>query len=107
MFLSRGSGPDDRLFRAGNPSTDLYVIREGQIKLTRSDVNGHERLIGLASPGYLLGFDTIGNPTYSYNAKTFIPSVFCRIKHGDIMRVLAKNSKVSLNVLLAINERLA
>ncbi len=101
------TGPGDMLFRAGDPSIYLYVIHEGQIKLTRSDVSGHERLIGLVGPGYLLGFDTIGNPMYSYSAKTLTPSVFCRIKHSDIMKVLAKNSKVSLNVLLAINEQLA
>ncbi len=101
------TGPGETLFRAGDPSTYLYVIREGQIKLTRSDVNGHEHLIGLVGPGYLLGFDAIGNPMYGYSAKTLTPSVFCRIKHGDIMKVLAKNSKVSLNVLLAITEQLA
>jgi CRP/FNR family transcriptional regulator len=101
------TGPGDTLFRAGDPSTYLYVIREGQIKLTRSDVIGHDRLIGLVGPGYLLGFDAIGSPMYSYSAKSLTPSVFCRIKHGDIMKVLAKNSKVSLNVLLAITEQLS
>jgi CRP/FNR family transcriptional regulator len=101
------TGPGDTLFRVGDPSTYLYVIREGQIKLTRTDVNGHECLVGLVGPGYLLGFDTIGNPLYNYSAKTLTPSVFCRIKHGHIMKVLAKNSKVSLNVLLAVNEQLS
>lgn len=101
------TGPGETLFRAGDPSTYLYVIREGQIKLTRSDVNGHEHLIGLVGPGYLIGFDAIGSPMYSYSAKTLTPSLFCRIKHGDMMKVLAKNSKVSLNVLLAITEQLA
>jgi len=107
-LLSRcNTGPGETLFRAGDPSTFLYVIREGQIKLTRSDVNGHEHLIGLVGPGYLIGFDAIGNPMYSYSAKTLTASLFCRIKHGDMMKVLAKNSKVSLNVLLAVNEQLS
>lgn len=101
------TGPGDTLFRAGDPSTYLYIVREGQIKLTRSDVDGRERLIGLVGPGYLLGFDTIGNPMYGCSAMTLTPSVFCRIKHNDIVKVLVKNSKVSLNVLLAITEQLA
>ena len=101
------TGAGDTLFRAGDTSTYLYIVREGQIKLTRSDVDGHEHLIGLVGPGYLLGFDTIGNPMYGYSAMSLTPSVFCRIKHNDIMKVLAKNSRVSLNVLLAITEQLA
>lgn len=101
------AGPGETLFRIGDPSTYLYVLREGEIKLTRSDINGQEHLVGLVGPGYLLGFEAIGNPMYSYSAKTLTPSVFCRMKHADIMKVLAKNSKVSLNVLLAITEQLA
>ncbi len=95
------------LFRAGDPSTDLFVISEGQVKLTKTDIDGHEHLIGLAGAGYLLGFDTIGNRRYSYSAETLTPTVFCRIRHRDMMRILTKNPKVSLNVLLAVNEQLA
>lgn len=101
------SGARQTLFRAGRPSTDLFVIRDGQVKLTKTDIDGHEHLISLAGAGYLLGFDTIGNRRYSYNAETLTPAVFCRIKHDDMMRILAQNPKVSLNVLLAVNEQLA
>lgn len=95
------------LFRAGDPSMDLYVIREGQVKLTKTDIDGHQHLISLAGAGYLLGFDTIGHPRYSYSAETLMPTVFCRIRHDDMMRVLTQNPRVSLNVLLAVNEQLA
>ena len=76
------------LFRAGDPSTYLYVIREGQVKLTRTDIDGHEHLLNLTGAGYFLGFDTIGNPRYSYSAETLTPTVLCRIKHSDIVQLL-------------------
>ncbi|GAB4512953.1 MAG: hypothetical protein Tsb0026_17240 [Sulfuricaulis sp.] len=95
------------LFRAGDPSTQLYVIREGQVKLTRTDIDGHDHLLNLVGPGYFLGFDTIGNPSYSYNAETLTSTVLCRIKHNDIVRLLKEEPRVSLNVLLAVNEQLA
>ncbi|MCR4347821.1 MAG: Crp/Fnr family transcriptional regulator [Sulfuricaulis sp.] len=101
------SGPRRMLFRAGDPSTHLYVIREGQVKLTRTDIDGRDHLLNLVGPGYFLGFDTIGNPSYSYNAETLTPIVLCRIKHSDIVRLLTEEPRVSLNVLLAVNEQLA
>lgn len=100
-------GPRQMLFRAGDPSTHLYVIREGQVKLTRTDIDGHDHLLNLVGPGYFLGFDTIGNPSYSYNAETLTPTVLCRIRHSDIVRLLTEEPRVSLNVLLAVNEQLA
>ena len=100
-------GPRKILFRAGDPATDLFVIREGQIKLTRTDIDGHEHLISLVGAGYFLGFDTIGNPLYSYSAETLAPTVYCRVKHSDMMRIIRQYPKVSLNVLLAVNEQLA
>jgi CRP-like cAMP-binding protein len=30
------TGPGEMLFRAGDPSTHLFVVREGQVKLTRA-----------------------------------------------------------------------
>ena len=99
--------PREMLFRAGDPSTYLFVIREGQVKLTRTDINGHAHLISLVGAGYFLGFDTIGNPLYSYSAETLAPTVFCRIRHSDMLRIIKQYPKVSLNVLLAVNEQLA
>jgi CRP/FNR family transcriptional regulator len=101
------SEPRHMLFRAGDPSKYLYVVREGQVKLTRTDIDGHEHLLNLVGPGYFLGFDDIGNSAYSYNAETLTPTVFCRIKHDDIVWLLAEAPQVSLNILLAVNEQLA
>jgi CRP/FNR family transcriptional regulator len=101
------SGPRQILFRAGDPSKYLYVVREGQLKLTRTDIDGHEHLLNLVGPGYFLGFDAIGNSSHSYSAETLTPTVFCRIKHDDIVWLLAEAPKVSLNILLAVNEQLA
>jgi CRP/FNR family transcriptional regulator len=101
------SEPRHTLFRAGDSSKYLYVVREGQVKLTRTDIDGREHLLNLVGPGYFLGFDTIGNSAYSYNAETLTPTVFCRIRHDDIVWLLKEAPQVSLNILLAVNEQLA
>lgn len=101
------SEPRHLLFRAGDPSKYLYVVREGQVKLTRTDIDGREHLLNLVGPGYFLGFDDIGNSSYSYSAETLTPTVFCRIRHDDIVWLLKEAPQVSLNILLAVNEQLA
>ncbi|MEW6331552.1 MAG: Crp/Fnr family transcriptional regulator [Pseudomonadota bacterium] len=101
------SEPRHMLFRAGDPAKYLYVIRVGQVKLTRTAIDGREHLLNLVGPGYFLGFDSIGNPAYSYNAETLTPTVFCRIKHDDIVWLLKEAPQVALNILLAVNEQLA
>lgn len=95
------------LFSAGDPSTFLLLIREGQVKLTAPDIKGREHVIGLVGPGYFLGFDTFGVPQHSYTAESLTPTVFCRIDHHDLMALLQRNPKVSINVLRALNEQLA
>lgn len=101
------SEPRHTLFRAGDPTKYLYVVREGQVKLTRTDIDGREHLLNLVGPGYFLGFDDIGNSAYSHSAETLTPTVFCRIKHDDIVWLLKEAPQVSLNILLAVNEQLA
>lgn len=107
-LLSFGtSEPHTVLFHAGDASTHLFIIREGQVKLTAPNIKGQDHIIGLVGPGYPLGFDTIGVPEYSYSAETLTPTVLCRIEHRDLMQLLTHNPKVSLNVLWAVNEQLA
>lgn len=101
------SEPHTVLFQAGDPSTHLFIIRDGQVKLTAPTIKGDDHIIGLVGPGYPLGFDTIGVPEYSYSAETLTPTVLCRIDHQALMQLLMRNPRVSLNVLWAVNEQLA
>jgi CRP/FNR family transcriptional regulator len=106
MLSRHVSDAHDVLFRSSEPSQYLFMIRSGQIKLTTSGIDGNEHIIGLVGAGYLLGFDNIGDAVHSYTAECLTPTVVCRIKHRDMMQVLAENPKVSLNVLQAMNEQL-
>ena len=106
MLSRHVSEARDVLFRSNDPAQHLFMIRSGQIKLTTSGVDGNEHIIGLVGAGYLLGFDNVGAAVHSYTAECLTPTVVCKIRHRDMMRVLEENPKVSLNVLQAINEQL-
>lgn len=45
----------DRLFEQDSPGHTLYLVRSGQVKIVRSDLNGQETLLRVACPGEWLG----------------------------------------------------
>ena len=106
-FLSRHSfGSRRTLFREGEPSTHLFLIREGQIKLTTSNADGREQIIGLGVTGHIIGFDSVEDDVYAYNAETISPVSACKIQHRDMLRVLEQNPSVSLRIVEILNEEL-
>lgn len=99
--------PHEVLYREGDPSTHLFVLRQGLLKLTTLGANGHEQIISLAAPGQLLGFETIHDKTYCFTAETLSPVTVCKIRHQDMLKVLAQNPAVSIQVIDMLNRELA
>ena len=98
--------PHETLFREGGPSTHLFVLRGGLLKLTSLGVNGREQIIGLAAPGRLLGFQSMHNKTYCFSAEALTPVSVCKIRHHDMLQVLEQNPSVSLQVIDMLNHEL-
>lgn len=46
---------DEALFHEGTPGYALFILRSGRIRLTRSNADGGERLVGRMLPGEMLG----------------------------------------------------
>lgn len=99
--------PHEVLFREGDSSTHLFVLRQGLLKLTSMDMNGREQIIGLATPGRLLGFETVHDNTYCFTAETLSPATVCKLRHKDMLEVLTQNPAVSLQVIDVLNRELA
>lgn len=95
------------LFRAGEPNTHLFLIREGQLKLTTTNTDGREQIIGLAVAGHVIGFDSMEDNVYTYSAETIAPVLACKVKHKNMMRILKHNPHVALRIVEMLNEELA
>jgi CRP/FNR family transcriptional regulator, anaerobic regulatory protein len=107
MLHKHQYGSHEILFREGDPSTHLYVLRDGQLKLTIPSASGREQIIGLGVQGHLLGFDTMDDPIYTYTAETLTPVLVCTIRLKDMLKVLQQNPKISMRVVEILNEELA
>jgi len=95
------------VFRQGDASDWLYVIRSGQIKLTSCGPDGHEQIIRIGVAGHMLGFNTVDDRHHSYSAETLTPVRVCTIRHRDMLRVMEQNPRVSRRLVDLLNQELA
>ncbi len=99
--------PHEVLFREGDPSTHLFLIREGQLKLTTSNPDGREQILGLGVAGQIIGFDALEDEIYTYTAETIGPVIACEIRHKNMLRILKQNPDIALRVVDILNKELA
>lgn len=106
LLIHRDYPARTTLFREGESSGYLYLLRTGQLKLTNLSANGREQIIGIGLPGHLLGFHTMDDTAHSYTAEALTPVSVCTISRVDMEEVLRENPAVARRVIDIINEEL-
>lgn len=106
LLSKHDHGAHEVLFREGEPNTHLYLLREGQLKLTTITPEGREQIVGLGLPGHLLGFHSMHDAAHSYTAETLTAVRVCKIRRTDMVDVLRQNPSVMLRVIDILNEEL-
>ena len=87
------------LFRAGENSERVYVLRTGLVKLTKSLPDGREQIIGLRKSGDVVGLEGITGSVYRHSAQAMSPVLACSIAYKDMLRILEWNPQVSLHTI--------
>lgn len=96
------------LFAEGEPSTALYSLSSGIVKITCHTTCGREQIVGLANPGNLLvGLQSINDAHYEYSAVAETRVVACRIRHRSLLRAAEQRGDIALRLLNAMNAQLA
>jgi len=67
------------LFRTDTPAHGIYAIRQGMLKSVRVTVEGEERILGVHTPGEVLGLEAIGLRSHAYDAIALQPVVCCEL----------------------------
>lgn len=94
----------DVLFDADDPAPVLYVVVEGQIKVSLYGVNGDETILNLLAPGDLLGELAIFDPhaTRSATATAVEPTTVLALQRATFVRFLREHPDVSIRLLSAL-----
>lgn len=107
LLIQDDCGPHEVLFREGDPSTHVFVLRQGLLKLTSLGMSGREQIIGLAVPGRLLGLQSIHGKSYCFTAETLSPISVCKLRRSDMLQVIEQNPAVSLQLIEMLNRELS
>ena len=84
------------------------MLREGLLKLTVSDPHGREQILGLTTPGQVLGFDSLTDENHTYSAETRHARVGCAsCGTRDMLRVLEQNPQAAMRTVAILNRELA
>lgn len=98
----------DVLFLQGQPSSSLYSLNEGTVKICSHSADGHEQIVGLSTPGNLLvGLQSINDECYAYSAIAATAVQACKINHRALLACVQDRSEVAMRLVGAVNAQLA
>lgn len=107
LLRRRVAEPHEAVFRQGDASEWLYIVRTGQIKLSVTGPDGREQILRIAVAGQLIGYDTVHDPHHPYTATALTPVRLCGIRHRDMLRVMEQNLAVSHRMVQLLNQELS
>ena len=88
------------LFIQGNHPFGLYCISKGNIKLTKTGLDGKETIVRIAHGGDILGHRSLfTDDNYSATATAMEDTEVCFIDKKFILKILQKNPTDSLNII--------
>jgi len=95
------------LFAQGEPSSSLYSLTKGLVKITCHTADGREQIVGLSNPGKLLvGLQSLDDDSYQYSAVAETAVEACRIRHRPLLHEIKKRGDVAMRVISAFNAQL-
>jgi CRP/FNR family cyclic AMP-dependent transcriptional regulator len=87
------------LFMEGQAPHGIFVLCEGQVKLSLSARDGKTLILNIAKPGEVLGLSaTVSGMPYELTAKTIAPCQVAFVKREDYLRFLKENSDACFKV---------
>ena len=88
------------LFREGRPSTGVYLVRSGRVKLSLHCSHGKSLVVQFAGPGEPLGLGaTISARPYEVTAEATAPCEVAFLPRRQFLQFLADHPKVSMDLV--------
>jgi len=96
------------LFMQGQPSTCLYAVTDGMVKICTHSPDGREQIVGLSSPQRLLvGLQSINDERYAYSAIAATTVKACKVNHKTLLARVRDQRDLAMRLIEAVNAQLA
>lgn len=104
VAFSRG----EVLFLQGQPSSSLYSLTDGMVKICSHTPDGREQIVGLSNPDNLLvGLQSINDERYAYTGIAATPVQACKINHRALLARVKNRGDIAMRLISAVNAQLA
>ena|SRR5215216_6348537 len=88
--------PAIELFKQGGPAQDIYIVEHGLVKLVRLSSQGRDLIVGLRSPGWVVGIaSVILQKPYPASALSLTYCHLRRIPAAILIELLQSNIQLS------------
>ena len=107
IYVSKKIEKGKIIFFEGEPGNGVYFVKDGKIKIYKSDAQGREYILHIFGPGNIFAEAVLleGGP-YPASAEAVEDSVVGMIKNQDIENLLRKNNKIALKIMKILAHRL-
>lgn len=97
----------ESIYRAGEQSDSLYIVRQGKIRIYRLSDSGKEQLVRILRPGDFTGELALFNENiHESYAEAMEETNLCTISRNDLQTLLSKYPAIALKILAEFSSRL-
>lgn len=95
------------IYRAGDQSDSLYIVRSGKVRIYRLSESGKEQLVRFLNAGDFTGeLALFSESVHEAYAEAVEKTEVCLIKRTDLQKFLLKFPSISLKILAEFSSRL-
>jgi CRP-like cAMP-binding protein len=107
-FLIERKFPKDAIiFEEGSLGDYMYLIREGQVKVTKMSEDGREKILEILAAGDFFGdMAMVDREPRSASVKTTRPCVLLALSRQDFLSLLRQNPEISMGIIHELTRRL-
>jgi CRP/FNR family transcriptional regulator, cyclic AMP receptor protein len=107
LLIDRKFPRDAVIYEDGSIGDYMYIISEGQVKVTKMSEDGREKILEILGPGDFHGdMALLDRAPRSASAKTTTPCVLLALSRADFLGLLKQNHEVTLEVIRVLTRRL-
>jgi CRP-like cAMP-binding protein len=95
------------IFEEGSEGEYMYLIREGQVKVTKTSEDGREKILDIFNPGGFFGeMALLERKPRSASVKTLRPSVLLALSRRDFLGLIRENPDLAMELIRELSARL-
>ena len=107
LLIDRKFPKDAIVFEEGSVGDYMYLIREGQVKVTKMSEDGREKILEIFNAGDFFGdMAMLEREPRSASVKTTRLSVLLALSRQDFLGLLRENPEISMGIMRELSRRL-